>query len=145
MKNRTIAIGSDHAGYKYKCEVITYLLSKGFNVLDVGCDSLESTHYPIYGKKVGELVSEGKAFMGIVICSSGEGIMMAANKVKGVRAGLVYNDDVARLLKEHNDANVLAFGANFMSLDDIKKRIDIYLNSEFLGGRHETRKNMIEN
>ena len=145
MENRTIAIGSDHAGYEYKREVNTYLVSKGFNVLDVGCDSPESTHYPIYGKKVGELVSEGKAFMGIVICSSGEGIMMAANKVKGVRAGLVYNDDVARLLKEHNDANVLAFGANFMSLDDIKKRIDIYLNSEFLGGRHETRKNMIEN
>lgn len=145
MENRTIAIGSDHAGYEYKREVITYLVSKGFNVLDVGCDSSESTHYPIYGKKVGELVSEGKAFMGIVICSSGEGIMMAANKVKGVRAGLVYNDEVARLLKEHNDANVLAFGANFMSLDDIKKRIDIYLNSEFLGGRHETRKNMIEN
>ena len=145
MDKLVIAIGSDHAGYNYKTEVVSYLKVKGYEVIDVGTDSIESTHYPIYGRKVGELVSEGKANYGIAICSSGEGIMMAANKVKGIRAGLAYNDDVARLMREHNDANVIAFGASFMSLEEVLKRIDIFLNTEFLGGRHETRRNLIEN
>lgn len=139
-----IAIGSDHAGYIYKQEIIKYLKEKGHEVIDCGTNSLESCDYPIFGRAVAEKVAAKEANYGVLVCSSGEGIMMAANKVKGVRAGLAYNDDVARLIKQHNNANVIAFGANFMELKDVLRRIDIFFASEFEGGRHERRVNEIE-
>lgn len=139
-----IAIGSDHAGYNYKQEIIKYLKEKGHEVIDCGTNSLESCDYPIFGRAVAEKVAAKEANYGVLVCSSGEGIMMAANKVKGVRAGLAYNDDVARLIKQHNNANVIAFGANFMELKDVLRRIDIFFASEFEGGRHERRVNEIE-
>ena len=134
-----ISIGSDHAGFAYKEEVKKYLTQKGYEVIDVGTTSLDSCDYPIFGRAAAELVANGQAQFGIVICSSGEGIMMTANKVKGVRCGLAYNDDVARLIRQHNNANMIAFGANFMELKDVLKRIDIFLATEFEGGRHERR------
>ncbi len=139
-----ISLGSDHAGYAVKEEIKKYLASKGYEVLDVGTNSTESCDYPIFAKAAAKLVSEGTAKYGVLVCSSGEGIMMTANKVKGVRCGLAYNDDVARLIRQHNNANMIAFGANFMKLEDIIKRIDIFLSTDFEGGRHERRVSEIE-
>lgn len=139
-----ISVASDHAGYEYKNEVINYLLSKGYQVIDCGTNSKESCDYPIYGKEAARMIKIGKAEFGVLICSSGEGIMMAANKIPGIRCGIGYNDEVAKLLREHNNANMISFGANFMKLEDIYKRIDIFLNTPFAGGRHERRVNEIE-
>lgn len=139
-----ISIGSDHAGYNYKQEIIKYLEGKGHTVIDCGTNSLESCDYPIFGRAAAEKVANKEVDFGILVCSSGEGIMMTANKVKGVRAGLAYNDDVARLIRQHNNANMIAFGANFMKLEDVLRRIDIFLSTDFEGGRHERRVNEIE-
>ena len=139
-----IAIGNDHGGLEYKNEVAKYLKDNGYEVINVGTDSKDSCHYPEFGLKVGELVASKQADFGIVICTSGEGIMMAANKVKGVRCGIGYNDDVSRLMRQHNDANAIAFGQKFMELKDVLRRIDIFLHTEFEGGRHQTRVSMIE-
>ena len=139
-----ISIGSDHAGYKYKEEIKKYLEDKGHQVIDCGTNSLDSCDYPIFGRAAAELVAKGEVKYGIVVCSSGEGIMMAANKVKGVRCGLAYNDDVARLIRQHNNANMIAFGASFMELKDVLRRIDLFLATEFEGGRHERRVSEIE-
>lgn len=139
-----ISIGSDHAGYKYKEEIKKYLESKGYEVVDCGTNSLDSCDYPIFGRAAAELVAKGEVKYGVLVCSSGEGIMMAANKVKGVRCGLAYNDDVARLIRQHNNANMIAFGASFMELNDVLRRIDLFLSTEFEGGRHERRVSEIE-
>ena len=139
-----LSIGSDHAGYNYKQEIIKYLEGKGHTVIDCGTNSLDSCDYPIFGRAAAEKVANKEVDFGILVCSSGEGIMMTANKVKGVRAGLAYNDDVARLIRQHNNANMIAFGANFMKLEDILRRIDIFLATDFEGGRHERRVNEIE-
>ena len=139
-----IAIGSDHAGFLAKEEVIKFLKESGYEVEDVGTYSKDSCDYPIFGRKVGELVASKKCEYGVVICSSGEGIMMAANKVKGIRCGIAYNDQTAELLRQHNDANVISFGANFMDIEDIKRRLKIFLNTNFLGERHLRRVNLIE-
>ena len=139
-----IAIGSDHAGFLAKEEVIKFLKESGYEVEDVGTYSKDSCDYPIFGRKVGELVASKDCEFGVVICSSGEGIMMAANKVKGIRCGIAYNDQTAELLRQHNDANVISFGANFMDIEDIKRRLEIFLNTDFLGERHLRRVNLIE-
>ena len=140
-----IAIGCDHGGYQRKEEVKEHLQELGHEVVDCGTYSLDSCDYPLFGRQVAELVSEGKANYGVVICTSGEGIMMAANKVKGVRCGLGYNDEVASLMRQHNNANVISFGAKFMNKEDVLRRVDIFLTTEFEGGRHERRVNLIEN
>ena len=134
-----IVIGSDHAGYKQKEVIKNHLIELGHEVYDVGTYSLDSCDYPIFGIAAAKEVSKGKADYGVLVCSSGEGIMISANKVKGVRAGLAYNDDVARLIREHNNANMIAFGASFMKDEDVLRRVDIFLNTEFAGGRHERR------
>ena len=139
-----LSIGSDHAGYTFKEEIKKYLASKGYEVIDVGTNSLDSCDYPIFGRAAAELVAKGEVQFGILVCSSGEGIMMSANKIKGVRCGLAYNDDVARLIRQHNNANMIAFGASFMKLEDVLHRIDIFLATEFEGGRHERRVSEIE-
>ena len=139
-----IAIGSDHAGFLAKEEVIKFLKQEGYEVEAVGTFSKDSCDYPIFGRKVGELVASKNCEFGVVICSSGEGIMMAANKVKGIRCGIAYNDQTAELLRQHNDANVISFGANFMDIEDIKRRLKIFLNTNFLGERHLRRVNLIE-
>lgn len=140
----TIALASDHAGFLYKQEVSKYLTEKKYKVIDCGTDSLESCDYPIFGKQAAMHVKNGDAQFGILICSTGEGIMMAANKIKGIRCGVGYDDEVASLLRRHNNANMISFGANFMSLDDVKRRVDIFLTTEFEGGRHLRRVNEIE-
>ena len=139
-----ISIGSDHAGYTYKEEIKKYLSNKGYEVIDCGTNSLESCDYPEFGKAAARKVVNKEADFGIVVCSSGEGISIAANKVKGIRCGLAYNDDVARLIRQHNNANMIGFGASFMKLEDVLRRIDIFLATPFEGGRHERRVNKIE-
>ena len=138
-----IAIGSDHAGYERKLEVVEHLKKLGYEVIDVGTNSLDSCDYPDFGIACANLVSNHEAEYGVLICSSGEGIMMAANKVKGIRCGIAYNDDVARLMRQHNNANIIAFGASFMNKEDVLKRVDIFLSTDFEGGRHERRVNKI--
>ena len=139
-----IAIGSDHGGFLLKEDLKNYLLEKGFDVIDVGTHSLDSCHYPEFAIKVGNLVSNGTCNFGVIVCTTGEGVIMAANKIKGVRAGLAYNTDVARLMREHNDANVIAFGAKYVNKDEAVIRLNEFLNAKFLGGRHEIRVQMIK-
>ena len=118
--------------------------SKGISVIDVGTNSIESCDYPIFAHEAALKVANGDADYGILVCSSGEGIAIAANKVKGVRAGIAYNDEVAGLMRQHNNANMIAFGATFMKLPDVLRRIEIFLKTPFEGGRHERRVNEIE-
>ena len=139
-----IAVGCDHGGLDYKNAIKDYLEKQGHEVIDVGTYTLDSCHYPIYGEAVARKVASGECDYGVVVCTSGEGISMAANKVKGVRCGIAYNDEVARLMREHNNANVISFGQKFMALEDVLRRVDIFLNTEFAGGRHATRVEMIE-
>lgn len=139
-----IVVGSDHAGYAYKQEIKKFLKEKGVSIIDVGTNSIESCDYPIFGREAAQKVANGDADYGILVCSSGEGIAIAANKIKGVRAGIAYNDDVARLMRQHNNANMIAFGATFMKLPDVLNRIEIFLKTPFEGGRHERRVKEIE-
>lgn len=139
-----LAIGSDHGGFLLKEDVVKYLKEKGHDVIDCGTNSLESCDYPIFGHAVAKLVASKDVEYGIVICTSGEGIMMSANKVPGVRCGMGYNDDVSRLMRQHNNANCIAFGAKFMEKEDVIRRIEIFLSTEFEGGRHQRRVDEIE-
>lgn len=139
-----IAIGSDHGGFLLKEELKNHLFKKGFDVIDVGTYSLDSCHYPEFAIKVGNLVKEGTCKFGVIVCTTGEGVVMAANKIKGVRAGLAYNLDVARLMREHNDANVIAFGAKYVEPEEATARLDEFLKAQFLGGRHQIRVQMIK-
>lgn len=140
-----IAIGSDHGGFLLKEDLKNYLLEKGYEVEDVGTHSLDSCHYPEFAVKCANLVKDGKCQFGVIVCTTGEGVVMAANKVKGIRAGLAYNTDVARLMREHNDANVIAFGAKYTSKEEAIDRLNEFLKAEFLKGRHEIRVEMIKN
>lgn len=138
--NIKIAIGSDRQGFIYKEKIIEYLHLKKYDVVDVGpYDNKFPVDYPIYGEKVGKLIANAECDRGIVICATGIGIMIACNKVKGIRCGIGYNDKVAELMREHNDANVIAFGQNHMTLEEVIKRTDIFLNSNFLASYHSTR------
>ena len=139
-----IAIGCDHAAYELKEAVKEKLTADGYEVLNKGCHSTESVDYPKYGHAVGKSVASGEADQGICICSSGIGISMAANKVPGVRAGLVHSVHTAHMTKQHNNANVLCFGANIVDKDLAFAMVDEWLSTEFEGGRHERRVNEIE-
>ena len=137
-----ISLGSDHGGFQYKEAIKKHLQGK-YEVIDVGTFNEDSCHYPEFGIKAAELVGSGECAFGILVCTSGEGIMMSANKVKGVRYGIGYNDEVSALMRMHNNANMIAFGQKFMKLEDVLKRIDIFLSTDFEGGRHATRVQMI--
>lgn len=139
-----IAFACDHGGIVVKDEVINHLKELGYEVLDFGTYSSDSCHYPEFAFKASEAVSKKEADKGVLICNSGEGVCMCANKVKGVRCGIAYNDEVAHLIVEHNHANMIAFGAKFMSAEDIKRRIDIFLNATELHDRHDIRVSLID-
>lgn len=134
-----IAIGSDHAGLHYKEEIKKFLAEKGLEYKDFGCKSGESVDYPDYGRAVGEAVASGEFDRGIVVCGTGIGISIAANKVRGVRAALCGDCFSAKACREHNDANVLALGERVIGLGQALMIVDIWLNTEFEGGRHERR------
>ena len=131
-----IAIGCDHAAYTFKEEIKAYLESKGHQVVDKGCHSTDRADYPDHGIAVGEAVAGGEVERGVVICGSGIGISIAANKVKGVRCALCSEPLSAQLSRNHNDANVLAMGARLIGLEMGKAIIDAWFAAEFEGGRH---------
>ena len=135
----TIAIGNDHAGTEYKFEIIKFLEEKGYKVLNFGTDSNNSMDYPDAIHPVAEAVETGKAEYGIILCGSGNGAQMTANKHQGIRAGLVWNNELVELIRLHNNANVLTIPARFVSVQQALGFVDIFLNTEFEGGRHQTR------
>lgn len=131
-----IAIGADHGGFQAKEALISYLQSKGFDVKDLGTNSEASVDYPDFAQKVCQEILNAQADLGVLICGTGIGISIAANRFKGIRAALLYSDDVARLAKLHNNANIAVFGGRTMSVQEMKQRLDIFLNTKFEGGRH---------
>lgn len=139
-----IAIGADRAGFPCKEELKGFLKRRGYETMDVGTYSEEVCDYPVFAEKAARLVAEGKCDCGILICGSGEGMAIAANKVRGIRCGIAYNDETAALLRQHNDANVVAFGARFMSYEDMERRTEIFLTTAFAGTYHEDRVRMIQ-
>ncbi|MFA6624215.1 MAG: RpiB/LacA/LacB family sugar-phosphate isomerase [Bacilli bacterium] len=139
-----IAFGCDHGGFIVKDDVIRHLKEKGYEVLDFGTFSNESCNYPDFAFKASEAVASKEADKGILICSSGEGVSICANKVKGIRCGIGYNDIVSNLIVEHNHCNMIAFGAKYMALEDILRRIDIFLSSIPQEGRHQVRVDLID-
>ena len=138
-----IAIGNDHAAVGLKREIMAYVKELGHEVENYGTDTEESCHYPLYGKKVADAVASKAADCGILICGTGVGISVAANKVKGIRAAVCSEPVTARLVKEHNNANIIAFGARIVGVEVAKEIVSSYLNAEFLGGRHAERVAMI--
>lgn len=134
-----IAVGSDHAGVEYKKKIAEHLTSKGIEVKDFGAFSTDSVDYPDFAHAVSEGVEKGEFDFGILLCGSGEGVSMTANKHPGVRCALCWNTDVARLSRQHNDANIIAFGARFMAIEYILEMIDVFLETPFEGGRHQRR------
>ena len=138
-----IAIGNDHAAVEMKQEIQKYLEELGHEVINYGTDTHESCDYPAYGEKVGHAVVDGKADCGVLICGTGVGISIAANKVKGVRAAVCSDVTTAHLVKEHNNANIIAFGARIVGIEVAKDIVKAYLEAEYLGGRHANRVAMI--
>ena len=138
-----IGIGNDHAAVDMKNEISEYLKEKGYEVVNYGTDSTESCDYPVYGEKVGEAVAHGDVDLGILICGTGVGISLAANKVEGIRAVVCSEPYTAKLSRQHNNTNILAFGARVIGIETAKMIVDEWLNAEFEGGRHQKRGDMI--
>jgi len=136
---KTIVIASDHAGYRYKRRIIDYLTKEGFQVEDFGTDSTESVDYPDFVFPAAKAVAEGKFDRGIVIGGSGNGEAIAANRIKGVRCAVCWNEKSARLGRMHNNANMISIGERMVSMHDVYEIIDIWLNTPFEGGRHIAR------
>ena len=138
-------IGTDHAGFEVKPFVIEYLKNKGIEVEDLGCYSSESVDYPDYAHKVAKAVLENPGTMGILICGSGIGMSLAANKHKGIRAALCHDYYTAEMARRHNNANILCFGARIVGKGEIESILEAWLTHEFEGGRHQRRVEKIDN
>ena len=138
-----IALGADHAGYEYKTEIKHWLVGHGFEVVDFGTDSAESCDYPDFAFAVAMDVAGGDSDYGIVICGTGIGVSITANKVEGIRAADCTSVEMAKLAREHNNANVLALGARIISIDLAKEISTTFLLTSFAGGRHQMRINKI--
>jgi ribose 5-phosphate isomerase B len=143
MEVKTIGLASDHAGYALKQFVKQYLEEKGMQYKDYGTLSEESCDYSDYGHALGDAIEKGEVYPGIAICGSGEGISMTLNKHQGVRAGLVWIPEIAHLIRQHNDANVLVMPGRFIDTDMARKIMDEFFSTEFEGGRHVRRINKI--
>ncbi len=140
-----IAVAADHGGYKLKEKVKEHLLERGIEVEDLGTHSEESVDYPIYGKLCGEAVASGQADLGVVVCGTGIGISIAANKVHGVRCGLCTSVEMAHLTKQHNNANILALGGRTTGEELAMEIVDEWLDTQYEGGRHQRRVEMLDN
>lgn len=138
-----LAIGNDHVAIEMKNQIKEYVESKGIEVIDVGTNSPERFNYPISGYKVGKLVASGEVDGGILICGTGIGISLAANKVKGIRACACSEPYSAKLSKQHNNSNIIAFGARVVGVETAKMIVDEWLNASYEGGRHQVRIDMI--
>jgi len=135
----TVAVGADHRGFALKEELKAWLAARGHSVTDCGPASADRVDYPDYAFKVADAVTRHRAERGILICSTGIGMSIAANKVRGVRAALADSVRLARLSREHNDANVLCLGADFVSAAETRRIVSVWLRTEFTGGRHARR------
>lgn len=138
-----IAIGSDHAGFEYRVAIIKWLNEKGYQVSDMGVYENKSVDYPDYAHPVADAVEKGEAAFGILICGSANGVAITANKHQGIRAGLAFETDVAKLIRQHNDANVICIPARFVALDYALNMVNLFIETPFEGGRHQTRVNKI--
>jgi ribose 5-phosphate isomerase B len=138
-----IAIGNDHAGPDYKKAIVTFLESKGHEITNYGTDTFDSVDYPDFGHKVAKDVNDKKVDFGIIICGSGNGIAMSANKHQNVRAALCWMKEIAALARQHNDANIISIPARYTSIQQAIEMVDTFLNTDFEGGRHATRVNKI--
>ena len=138
-----IGIGNDHAGVELKNEIVAHLQEQGCEVVNFGTDTHDRCNYPEYGEKVGRAVAAKEVDFGILICGTGVGISLAANKVEGIRAVVCSEPYSAKLSKEHNNTNVLALGARVVGSEMAKMIVDEWLDAEFMGGRHQTRVDMI--
>ena len=138
-----IALGSDHGGFPLKERIKAYLDKEGIAYRDYGCDSTDSCDYPIYGKAAAEAVADGTCEKGIVICTTGIGISMAANKVKGIRCALCGDPLSAEMTRRHNDANMLAMGAGMVGPNLAERIVEVFLRTDFEGGRHARRVGLI--
>ncbi len=134
-----IPIGCDHAGYTLKLEIISFLEEKGFEIKDFGCYSEESIDYADYAHPVADFIEANPGMKGVLICGSGNGISMTANKHQGIRAALCWTKEIAKLAREHNDANIISFPARFVETKDALEMVDIFFSTEFEGGRHQKR------
>jgi len=138
-----IAIGSDHAGYEMKEALINWVAQQEIPVIDFGTDSAESVDYPDYAHAVTASILDGESVIGILICGTGNGICMTANKWRDIRAALCWNPEIASLARQHNNANILCMPARFISIEDAIQILEVFLDTEFEGGRHEKRINKI--
>jgi ribose 5-phosphate isomerase B len=138
MKN-IIPIGCDHAGFELKTKIINYLEKKGYEINDKGCYSPESIDYPDFAHPVSEYVENHKNTLGVLLCGSGNGINMTANKHQGIRAALCWTVEIAKLARKHNNANILTLPARFISEELALEIVDVFFNTNFEGGRHQLR------
>ena len=141
VTNVKIVVGSDHAGFELKQIIIEHLSERNMNYVDFGTNCLDSVDYPDYAKKVAEEVNSKDLIMGILVCGSGQGMAMTANRFKNVRAAICHNSDVAKVTRQHNDANVLCLGSRFIDISEAIKCVDVFLSTDFEGERHLKRIN----
>ena len=139
MNKKTIAIGADHAGYNYKKLIKQRLEKAGYTLLDMGTNSMESVDYPDFVHPVADAIENDQAELGIIICGSGNGVAMTANKHQGIRAAICWNEQLAELARQHNNANVLAIPARFISEETALNITELFLKTDFEGGRHARR------
>jgi len=141
--NKRIVLSSDHAAIDLRQAIAAHIANQGWEVVDIGPTTPESTHYPKHGQAAAQRVASGDCALGIILCGTGQGIMMAANKVKGIRCGVCSDSFSARMIRQHNDANMLSLGARVVGEGLALDIVDAFLNAEFEGGRHATRVDMI--
>jgi ribose 5-phosphate isomerase B len=139
MQQKIIPIGADHAGFTLKETIIKHLESKGYDIKDFGCFSEVSIDYPDYAHPVAEMVENNSGTIGILICGSGNGINMTANKHQGIRSALCWKKEIAELARQHNNANIITLPARFITEEEAIEMVDVFLSTEFEGGRHQNR------
>lgn len=137
--NKVIAIGCDHAGFPFKNAVIAHLQAEGYTIKDFGTDSTDSVDYPDFVHPAAQSVTNGESNFGVLMCGSGNGVCITANKHKNIRAAMVWREEIASLARQHNNANMICIPARFISLEEAIRYIDIFLTTDFEGGRHERR------
>lgn len=139
MVIRRVVIGSDHAGHDLKESLKEFLIEQGYELADVGSGSHDSVDYPDYAESVSKRVGSGDADLGVLVCGTGLGMSIAANKIHGIRAALLYSEFAAHYARSHNDANVVVFGGRTMGSEDARKYLTVFLKEKFEGGRHKSR------
>ncbi|WP_288928852.1 ribose 5-phosphate isomerase B [uncultured Maritimibacter sp.] len=143
-QNKRIVLTSDHAAIELRQTIAKHIEAEGWEAVDIGPTTPESTHYPLHGQAAAQKIASGDCALGIILCGTGQGIMMAANKVAGIRCGVCSDTFSARMIRQHNDANILSLGARVVGEGLALDIVDAFLNAEFEGGRHATRVEMIE-